>query len=322
MYGIALSAAACLRAGTRADVVWLVEADGFAVEDWSEAVMFTPGGGRVGALAGGRFDSALEDMAGRWEAGRLVDVEIDDLGALIAGTAEGASARCLVVPADTLPAEVWDLAGARMPFCLVTTLDDDVVTSFDVYTKETIGEAGEAIEQRFAASSGSTMPDESGIVSVFNALPELVVVGRSPVVDAMTDIAATLGWKIQVVTDAGSANGVIAGLSRADKVVVAAHDLDLAGVLPAGLDLARPELFRRRVDEQHRAPFGLHQRRLGHGQGDLGLARRHVDLDAHLCHLAQLLPSFLTGGACAARSGGASTRRAAKERASARDKGA
>ena len=75
MYGIALSAAACLRAGTRADVVWLVEADGFAVEDWSEAVMFTPGGGRVGALAGGRFDSALEDMAGRWEAGRLVDVE-------------------------------------------------------------------------------------------------------------------------------------------------------------------------------------------------------------------------------------------------------
>lgn len=229
MYGIALSAAACLRAGTRADVVWLVEADGFAVEDWSEAVMFTPGGGRVGALAGGRFDSALEDMAGRWEAGRLVDVEIDDLGALIAGTAEGASARCLVVPADTLPAEVWDLAGARMPFCLVTTLDDDVVTSFDVYTKETIGEAGEAIEQRFAASSGSTMPDESGIVSVFNALPELVVVGRSPVVDAMTDIAATLGWKIQVVTDAGSANGVIAGLSRADKVVVAAHDLDLAG---------------------------------------------------------------------------------------------
>jgi xanthine dehydrogenase accessory factor len=229
VYGIALSAAACLRAGTRADVVWLVEADGFAVEDWSEAVMFTPGGGRVGALAGGRFDSALEDMAGRWEAGRLVDVEIDDLGALIAGTAEGASARCLVVPADTLPAEVWDLAGARMPFCLVTTLDDDVVTSFDVYTKETIGEAGEAIEQRFAASSGSTMPDESGIVSVFNALPELVVVGRSPVVDAMTDIAATLGWKIQVVTDAGSANGVIAGLSRADKVVVAAHDLDLAG---------------------------------------------------------------------------------------------
>jgi xanthine dehydrogenase accessory factor len=48
-------------------------------------------------------------------------------------------------------------------------------------------------------------------------------------VDALADIGATLGWKIQIVSDPASAAGVIAGLSPADKVVVAAHDLELAG---------------------------------------------------------------------------------------------
>jgi xanthine dehydrogenase accessory factor len=38
-----------------------------------------------------------------------------------------------------------------------------------------------------------------------------------------------VGWKVRILADAASAAGVIAALSPADKVVVAAHDLELAG---------------------------------------------------------------------------------------------
>jgi hypothetical protein len=50
MYDVALSSAACVRAGTRADVAWMISPTASA-----EAVMITPGGGRLGQLAGGAF---------------------------------------------------------------------------------------------------------------------------------------------------------------------------------------------------------------------------------------------------------------------------
>jgi xanthine dehydrogenase accessory factor len=222
VYGIALSAAACLRAGTRADVAWLVQADGFRVDDWSEAVLFTPGGGRVGSLAGGAFDARLADLAGRGDAGRLVDLEIGPADAMIAGIEPGAQARCIFVPADALPSQVWELAGARMPFTLVASLDDDKVTGFELSSDETT-EGAAVMEDR--------------IISVFSPLPELAVVGGGPIADSLAAMAAALGWKVQVVTDSASAAGVIAALAAADKVVVAAHDLELAGAaLLAAID--------------------------------------------------------------------------------------
>jgi xanthine dehydrogenase accessory factor len=60
-------------------------------------------------------------------------------------------------------------------------------------------------------------------------VPQLVVVGDTPVADALTELAALVGWRTRVLTDAASATGVIATLSQLDKVVVTAHDLDLAG---------------------------------------------------------------------------------------------
>ncbi len=229
VYGIALSAAACLRAGTRADVAWLVEADGIAVSDWSDAVMFTPGGGRVATLAGGVFDAQLADLAGRWDNGRLVDVELSDVDALIAGVDAGASARCLIVTAEGLPARVMDLAGARQPFCLVAQLSGDEVIGFELYTPDTLAGADEDVRRRFAEGPGPSMMVDDRVISMFIAVPEIAIVGSSPVVEALTEMAAALGWRTRVVTDVASAAGVIAGLSRADTVVVAAHDLELAG---------------------------------------------------------------------------------------------
>jgi xanthine dehydrogenase accessory factor len=229
VYGIALSAAACLRAGTRADVAWLIHVDGIPVGDWSETVMFTPGGGRVGSLDKGFFDSQLADMSGRWEVGRLVDVELSNVDALIAGMQTGASGRCLIVPANALPAEVWAVAASRGAFCLVATVDGDEVTGFELYTGESVGEPDEDVRQRFNAGAGSTVTDDGRVISMFRSVPEMAVVGGGPVAGAIANMADLVGWKTHHVTDVALATGVIAGFSPADKVVVAAHDLELAG---------------------------------------------------------------------------------------------
>jgi xanthine dehydrogenase accessory factor len=236
MYGIALTVAACLRAGTRADVAWLVEAEGLPIDDWSDAVVFTPGGGKIGSVAAGALDAQLADQAGRWEKGRLLDVEVTEIDALIAGLPSGGSARCLLVPADQFPAETWDQAQAREPFCLVSRMDGDLLASIDLHTTDTIAGAAEIIQKAWAGPVGSTMVD-GVIVSVFRAVPQLVIVGATPIGDALARLAEVVGWRAEVAADAATATGLIAGLSEHDKVVVAAHDLELAGTtLMAALD--------------------------------------------------------------------------------------
>ena len=98
MYGIALSVAACLRAGTRVDVAWVVATDLPASRGPADAVAITPGGGRVGSLLSGALDGQLADLAGRISQGRLVDLRVSDVDALVAGLSAGGIARCLLVP--------------------------------------------------------------------------------------------------------------------------------------------------------------------------------------------------------------------------------
>jgi xanthine dehydrogenase accessory factor len=237
VYEIALAVAACLRAGTRADVGWVVEVDGLTVTDWSRAVAFTPGGGRIGSIDAGPIDAALSDLAGRADTGRLVDVEVTETDALVAGLPSPGRARCLLVPADVMPPHLWDGAVARVSFCLVVEMAGDDVSELAVYTAADIEAANDDVRRLWAAgSSGSTL-SEGRWVSIFRAVPQLVVVGDTPVAGALEAIAGVLGWTTRVVTDAASATGVIASLSKMDKVIVAAHDLELAGAaLKAALD--------------------------------------------------------------------------------------
>ena len=85
----------------------------------SDALAITPGGGRVGSLVSGALDAQLADVAGRLgDRGRLVEAHVGDTDALIAGLSCGGDARCLLVPGERLPAELWDLllaARARLP---------------------------------------------------------------------------------------------------------------------------------------------------------------------------------------------------------------
>jgi xanthine dehydrogenase accessory factor len=207
----------------------MVDAEGLPVPDWSDAMVLTPGGGRIGSIAGGALDGQLADLAGRWNVGRLVRFEVSEIDALIAGLPTAGSARCLVVPADTFPGELWEMAAARQPLCLVCRIEGDEVAQISLYSAENVGDASPVVEQLFqAGASGSTLIDDE-VITVLRPVSQLVIVGDTPVGDALAELASLVGWKTRVFNDAASATGVIATLSQLDKVVVTAHDLDLAG---------------------------------------------------------------------------------------------
>ena len=92
MYGIALSVAACLRAGTAVDVAWTVETTGFSSRDKSEALAITPGGGRIGSLLSGSLNEQLAELSARGGAGRIVNLHVEEFEATLAGLSCGGDA--------------------------------------------------------------------------------------------------------------------------------------------------------------------------------------------------------------------------------------
>jgi len=215
----------------------MVAAKDLPIADWADAVVFTRGGGRIGSMAGGALDGKLSDIAGRWSSGRLVDFEVNEIDALIAGLPSAGVGQCLLVPADVLPGELWDLAAERQPMCLVCRLENDQVVEILLYTAVTIGEAGDDAEELFAAGTSGSVVTDDLVITVFRPVPQLILIGNTPVADALAELAALVGWRARIVTDLSSATGVIASLSRLDKVVVTGHDLDLTGgALMAALD--------------------------------------------------------------------------------------
>lgn len=213
-----MTVSACLQSGTRADVAWLVDSEGLAVKDPSAAIVFTPGGGKIGELMGGALDGQLGDLAGRTSGGRLLNLTISEVDALIAELPSAGSARCLLIPADTMPGEVWDLARAREPFGLSLRVDGDDVTTIALLPDDQVADV----------AAGSTVTGQT-VVSVFSAATRVIVVGAGPVAEAVSGVAQLLGWDARLVADASTAAGLIAPTSARDMVVVAAHDLELAG---------------------------------------------------------------------------------------------
>jgi len=237
VYRIALSVAACLRAGTRVVVSWALDADGVPDHDLTDAVAITPGGGRLGSLLSGALDDQLSDLAViASDHGRLVELQIADVDALVAGLPPGGSARCMLVPATALPADLWERLLARQPVCLVSRVDGDDVLGTTLFDASSIDGAGPLAAQLFAERRSATFASVDSVVTVLWPVTQLVVVGAGPNADALAKAAALLGWHTHVITDVATATGLIAGLAKPDKLVVAAHDVDVAGpALAAGL---------------------------------------------------------------------------------------
>lgn len=213
----------------------MVATDGVPPGDPNRTVAFTPGGGRLGGIDSSVIDGALSSHAGLGDAARLVEVDISEVDALIAGLGAPGKVTGVVAPAEVLPERLWALANDRQPFCLVGRVDGNEVGSFEVHG-ENDPDLPPLVTEAFARPAGSHL-SEGQMISVFRASPRLVVVGAGSIADALGQLGALLGWQTDIHGSAGKATGVIASLAEIDMVVVAAHDLELAGAaLLAALD--------------------------------------------------------------------------------------
>ncbi len=238
MYEVALTVEACLRAGTRVDVAWAVETAGFSSRDRSEALALTPGGGRVGSLLSGSLDSQLADVAAQGSTGgRLVELAVGDIEASAVGLACGGTARCLVVPASELPADLWALLLERDAVCLVTRTEGGEVRGTELFTAADVAEAGEAAAELFEGATSDSRVVGDTVVTVLWPVPRIIIVGAGAIAEAVARSAELLGWQAVATSEVATATGLVAGLAALDKLVVVSHDLDLAGpALAAALD--------------------------------------------------------------------------------------
>jgi len=229
MYDIAISVAACLRAGTRVDVAWAVETHGFSARDHTEALMLTPGGGRVGSVMSGSLNDRLAGLAGAEGRGRILDLDVNEVDALVAGLSCGGHARCLLVPAAELPGDLWQRLIRREPVCLVSRLDGDEVAETAVFGTDTIGDAGEDARRLFGRPTSGTEVVGDTAITVLRPIPKLVIVGAGAIAEALVAQAGLLGWNTETMTDADAAATVLAELTELDNAVVISHDAEIAG---------------------------------------------------------------------------------------------
>lgn len=229
MFDIAVTVRACLRAGTRVDVAWAIEVSGLGPVDHNDALAITPGGGRVGSLASGALDNQLADRSAAGLTGRMLDLEVDELDALVAGVSGPGRARCLVVAAEDLPAGLWDRLVEREPVCLVARLDGDLVTGYDLYDADTVAQAGEDAMTLFKGRVSATRVDPSSVKTALWPIPKLLMVGGGPMAEALGRAAELLGWQVRWFTESGEAAAHVVGLSGIDSVVVFGHDDGLTG---------------------------------------------------------------------------------------------
>jgi len=230
VYGIALTVAACLRAETRVHVAWVVGTEGLPPADPADALAITPGGGRVGSLLSGALDDQLVDRATQSGGhGRLMSLAVSDVDALVAGLPSGGVARCLIVPATELPADLWDLLLARQPVCLVTRLAGGEVAGTELVSADELATVSEDAAALVGRATSAAVVSADMVATALWPVPRLVIVGGGPLAGALADAAALLGWQIQTAGDAQTATGLIAGLASLDSVVVVGHDHELVG---------------------------------------------------------------------------------------------
>jgi xanthine dehydrogenase accessory factor len=229
VYEVSLSVAACLRSGTAAHVAWIVDDEGLPSRNKGEALVVTPGGGRMGRLLSGALDDQIVALIGEGVTGRLIEVTIDEIGALLTGLPAGGRARCLIAAADQFPPDLWELLQAGRPGALVTHLEGDRITGIELYPEQRAGEAGADAAALFARGVTDSVVSPTRVLTVLWPVPRLVMVGGGPICEALQVAAGPLGWQVQRFGTAAEAAPLIMGFGVLDLVIVSSHDLEVAG---------------------------------------------------------------------------------------------
>ncbi|MEM7091527.1 MAG: XdhC family protein [Actinomycetota bacterium] len=216
MYGIALSVAACLRAGTRVDVAWNLDPGLTPRLDPNDAVAITPGGGRLGGLLDGVIDSRLIEEAGVGATtGRVISVALQPHEAAQLSVDPGTTIRVLISPADALPVGLWEALLERERVALDLEVAESLVTA------AALADAG--------GTETRVVVDESSAATTWSPRTTLVVFGRGPMAAAVADAGRFVGWNVEATVGVEPAVALATSLSTIDGIVVMGHDTEEVG---------------------------------------------------------------------------------------------
>lgn len=222
---------ACLRGGTRVDVVWNLAPDATPQFDPGDALAITPGGGRIGSLFAGTLDGQLVDLATVDRArGRIVHLTPSAIEAQQLG--QGAAITCALVPATQLPESLWPLLVERATVAVIASLDGDDIVDLAVVADDADDDSDVAALLRKGA--GTVVRTGDTIVSIFAPRPTLVAFGPGDIPTAISALADHFGWSTMATNNAGEAAAMASTLSAIDGVVVVGHDAEMTGRVLGG----------------------------------------------------------------------------------------
>lgn len=252
----------------------VVSVQGLSSRSPGEVSAFTPGQPIAGQILSGSADVPLAALLTEAAIGvtRLDELEIGDRAAAAAGLSCGGRARVLIQRADDIPAPAWAMFVAHEPVCLVTDISgdqlgrtswiglnpaagngdtarhpDEVVRLFGRGTNDTAvlqlpgggpspGEITDGEATDGEATDPAVVEGTELLVATCWPTPHLLVLGEGVLADALSQVAAVLGWTVEVTGTLGTAKAHAASLTRGDALVVLSHDVELSGaVLAAGL---------------------------------------------------------------------------------------
>ena len=227
MYEIALSAAACLRSNTRADVVWHLDTDIPRYQSSAGNVMLTPGGGRIGNLMDGIFEGQLADIASRQlPFAKVQELVVGPLEALVAGLDAGARARVVISPAHLIALDAWEAFLAKEPVLVHGRISDGVISEFATYTQATISGAPAELAAVFTQGLSTSVVTEDAVTCMFVPRTKCVIAGAGPIAQALADTVSLLGWDAVIDSSPVNVAGLTATLSDMDVVIVMGHDVE------------------------------------------------------------------------------------------------
>lgn len=236
MYSVAISVASCLRAQTRVNVVWVVDGQGIPGLDLTEGVALTPGGGRMGSLANGAFDTQLVELANA-TSGRIVELQVGDVEALISGLPKGSRATLAVMPADQMPTHLWPALIERQRVCLDAQLEDGRIVSLVAHHDGHTEDADDRAHQLMQSSATVSDRTDHRLITALVPVTRLAIGGGGPNADAIEQAARFLGWQVQRANNPETATGLMLGLSPIDAAVVMGHDVEASSsILAAALE--------------------------------------------------------------------------------------
>lgn len=234
-----------LSAGSACGFARVGEIRGVGAATVGEVFAWNEAGHTEGGLLGGAIDGPVQAAARRLLAGpgslEMLELTIDDSGAVQAGLSCGGSVTVIVQSAGRIPAPFWSALAERRPVALATVVGEAPVSLVVLDGGASFGslggtdDVGPAVEDaaRRLLAGGETasrrveVGDRTVLLEAFVPEPSLVVVGDGVLADAITRQAAVLGWQAMVTTDVDAATKALAGAGASAALIVLSHAVEL-----------------------------------------------------------------------------------------------